>query len=100
MKKGLYVIGAIILILIITNPSVKAFKDYLGHGNEGGLSRQANFFIFSIYLNWGNSAEYFGIAGNFYQINNKPTRATQDNAHPIDTKMATHELPSGYTPVD
>lgn len=65
MKKALYIIGAILLILIITNPGVRAFKEYLGMNTYNGLRRTSNFFVCSIYE---GDSKYFAIAGNFFKI--------------------------------
>ncbi len=38
-KKLLFVIAGLLLLLIITNPSLKDFKEHLGHVNYEYLSR-------------------------------------------------------------
>jgi len=43
MKKWHYFIIAAMFILIITNPRVKAFKDYLDVNTYSGLRRTSNF---------------------------------------------------------
>ena len=75
-KKVMYVIGAIFLILIITNPSLKDFKDHSGRTTYEGLYREHNFFVCSMYGATGknddgsiyNAGEYFAMLGNFFEI--------------------------------
>jgi hypothetical protein len=55
-----------VLILLITNPSLKAFKEYKGREEYAGLKRKYDFFICSVYTH-GNST-YLGIAGNFIDL--------------------------------
>ncbi|WP_419801339.1 hypothetical protein [Mucilaginibacter sp.] len=66
MKKSYYWIVGILLFLIITNPSVKAFKDYLGNTSYLNLRRENNFFVFSKYR--FREKSFFAIAGNFFNI--------------------------------
>ena len=79
-RKVLYTIGALILLLIITNPGIKEFRSYLHENKENSFSgRDANFFIFSVYSNIGDYADsprntysirfrYLGIFGNFFPL--------------------------------
>ncbi|OFX36945.1 MAG: hypothetical protein A2X08_16800 [Bacteroidetes bacterium GWA2_32_17] len=92
-KLILIAIATILLVLIITNPTTSRFKEYL---NSKGIKtesytyysylyddnqreerkirinitygRENNYFIFS-FFNWDNSKKYFGILGNFYELN-------------------------------
>jgi hypothetical protein len=64
-KKILYVIIAALILLIVTNPSQKAFKDYLGVNTYSGLRRTSNFLICSVY---NDGDRYFAIAGNFFEL--------------------------------
>ena len=66
MKKGYYWLLGVLLLLIITNPSVKAFKDYLGKTSYINMRKENNFFVGSLYSYNGES--YFAIAGNFFKI--------------------------------
>jgi hypothetical protein len=79
-RKVLYTIGALILLLIITNPGVKEFRSYLHENRENSIAgRDANFFIFSTYSNIGDYVDsphngyhmkfrYIGILGNFFSL--------------------------------
>jgi hypothetical protein len=49
MKKTLYVILTILIILIVTNPTVQDLKDYLGKTDNMNIKREKNYFIFSTY---------------------------------------------------
>ncbi|WP_419788901.1 hypothetical protein HDF19_10085 [Mucilaginibacter sp. E4BP6] len=66
MKKSLYILGGIILLFIITNPSISAFKAYIGSNTYSGLKRTTNLFVCSIYKH--NGVNYFGVVGNFFDI--------------------------------
>jgi len=88
MKKKIYKliiigIGAILLILIITNPSKEKYTEYLitqgcYMGKEEGpvayWGRERNYFIFSIYTYHNEypfsfeSRKDIGILGNFYSL--------------------------------
>jgi hypothetical protein len=65
-KKTQYIIAGIIAILIITNPSLRSFKEHLGYTESNGLSREYNFLLCSVYQD-GNTT-YFGICENFINI--------------------------------
>lgn len=81
-RKVLYAIGALILLLIITNPGIKEFRSFLheSESRENAISgRDANFFVFSIYSNIGDYVDsphdghnirfrYIGIFGNFFSL--------------------------------
>jgi hypothetical protein len=68
-KKVYYILFVIFSLLIIINPNVKQFKEYIGY-SEGSFSRKYNFFIFSVYTHqyYNSSQTYFAIAGNFVTI--------------------------------
>jgi hypothetical protein len=70
-KKVLYIIGGALLILIITNPTYKDFKEYLWLNNRAHARRINNFFFCSIYLAPGGT--YLGIAGNFFKTKEPAT---------------------------
>lgn len=65
-NKLLLSVGIILGMLIITNPSVHDFKEYVGN-NKG--RRKYNLFLYSIYI---DHYEYLAIAGNFFIIPNDP----------------------------
>lgn len=66
-KRILIILGVIIGILVITNPSMKAFKDFKGSSSYEGLSRNLNFFLVSVYSD-ENDVKYFGVLGNFFEL--------------------------------
>jgi hypothetical protein len=59
-----FALGIIVFVLIITNPSLQAFKEHLGKYNNGVVSRETNLFVCSIYR--FNSRRYVGIMENFF----------------------------------
>jgi len=65
-KKILLICGGIVLLLIITNPSIKDFKDYLGVTSYDGLHKKQNWFVCSVFERQGN--EYVGVAGNMFRL--------------------------------
>lgn len=86
IPKKKYIIGIVILvILIITNPSLNAFRQYCGltayNNNYAVVRRTFNGFIFSIYTinGAGFSSKHLGMIGNFYELENTavetPTKA-------------------------
>lgn len=66
MKKKHYILLGIVGLLVITNPSISAFKAYSGH--SFGITRPINLFICCVYKGTG-STEYIGFLGNFIPIN-------------------------------
>jgi len=52
------------VVLILTNPSVKQFKVYVGSDSYKGLRRYKNFFIFSIYENVNENKKMFAAIGS------------------------------------
>ncbi|SDT56548.1 hypothetical protein SAMN05216490_4072 [Mucilaginibacter mallensis] len=58
--------GIVLLILIITNPSVSAFKTFRGRAGYEGLKRPVNLFLYSVYKD--HSTEFIGLFGNFFRI--------------------------------
>lgn len=65
-EKVKYVLLVILIILIAINPSIKDFKEHLSLRSDDYPKRGNNFFICSIYSNYG--VTYFAIAGNFFKI--------------------------------
>jgi len=76
----------IVSVILITNPNVKDFKDYLGQNSYYGLQRTSNLFIFSRYKFQDKS--YFGAVGNFWE-----TKAPKAIA--IDSVATTDSAVSG-----
>lgn len=80
MKKVYYIPIAILLLLIVTNPSMKAFKEYIGRPQriDERITRKSNFLIFSIYTDdqngddfngvQGYHSKFVGVLGNFFRI--------------------------------
>jgi hypothetical protein len=58
--------SGVLLLLIITNPSISAFKVYRGRDSYAGLKRSLNMFVFSIYEEHPN--KFVGLLGNFIDI--------------------------------
>lgn len=67
-KKGLFIIGGIVLLFIITNPSITAFKSFQGKNSYEGLSKPINMFVYSIYED-DVGYRYIGFMGNFWSLN-------------------------------
>lgn len=67
MKRKYYIILVILAVFVVTNPSITAFKNYLGSENYEGLSRPVNLFVFSFYKDV--TKLYVGVFGNFFWIN-------------------------------
>lgn len=66
IKKVWAITIGIVLLLIITNPSMKKFKDYQGQSSYKGFRRVANFGIFSVYAY--KHDRYVGLFLNFLYI--------------------------------
>lgn len=59
-------IAALLLILIVTNPSASAFRTYRGYSTYDGLRRPVNLFILS---EWQDGyRKYIGLFGNFIRV--------------------------------
>jgi len=79
-RKVLHTTGALILLLVLTNPGYKEFRSYLHQNPETAIAgRDSNFFIFSFYSNVGDYVDsphnghsirfrYLGICGNFIPL--------------------------------
>jgi hypothetical protein len=48
-KKVLYVIGGLLLILILTNPTMNTFKEKIGIPDKVATVSRTNYFLFSTY---------------------------------------------------
>jgi hypothetical protein len=73
-KRTLVTIGIILLGLILTNPTMNDFKDFIG--DYGAAKKKYNFIVFSIYYESPtlvgasyHRIEYVGICKNFIRIN-------------------------------
>jgi hypothetical protein len=62
----------IITILIVTNPSPKSFKDFVGEDKEDFIKRERNWLIFSVYGEYSRGEDYpvkyVGIFMNFFEL--------------------------------
>lgn len=64
-------VGILLFILLITNPSLNNFKEFIGQ--KPNVRRSSNYLIFSIFNdNYSNKA-YLGIIKNFYDITPPPS---------------------------
>ncbi|QEM03315.1 hypothetical protein DIU31_007180 [Mucilaginibacter rubeus] len=68
-KPWLIALG-VLLLLIITNPSISAFKAFRGRDSYSGLKRPLNLFVASVYKE--HSKKFIGFFGNFIDISNNP----------------------------
>ena len=59
-KTILWVLAAIIVVLALTNPNPKSFREYLGVSNSSHVKRTGNWLIFSIYTIPNTSYKYYG----------------------------------------
>lgn len=81
--------GIVFLILIITNPSVSAFKTFRGRASYEGLRRPVNLFVYSVYKD--HSTEFIGLFGNFFRISPTIYSQTATNNDPF-AKYGGHEM--------
>lgn len=72
-KKIWLLIGGVLLLLILLNPGINRFKEYIGLNSKSSknIKRNNNFLIFSIYEESQNNKKYIGILFNFIEINKK-----------------------------
>ncbi|RWY50022.1 hypothetical protein [Mucilaginibacter gilvus] len=78
------VLVAALLILIITNPSMRDFKENQAEYNTLHCYRKYNFYIFSVYHSY---QDYIGVFGNFVAIrkSNHATVINQEKRGAVDT---------------
>jgi hypothetical protein len=69
LKNVLYVVGAALILFIVSNPTPEEFKAYLGRPKVAGLKREFNLFVCSQYS--VGRVKYFAVAGTFFTIDNK-----------------------------
>lgn len=69
LKKISFIIGGIVFIFIITNPSPKSFSEFSGDRRNYNQKRIYNWIIFSVYENT-NGNKYLGVFMNFFPIEN------------------------------
>lgn len=69
-KKITYLLTAIVLLLVFTNPSQEHFTSFMHRRDSKNLGRDTNYLVCSIYStrNNINNTRYFAVLGNFYQI--------------------------------
>ncbi|MCW3108510.1 MAG: hypothetical protein JWQ09_3016 [Segetibacter sp.] len=75
-------VSGLLLLLIITNPSAQAFKEYVGSSSYEGLHKETNYFICSKYTDQYNF-NYIGILGNFYVYYNDEPVIKKDSVSNI-----------------
>jgi hypothetical protein len=99
IKKKWLITGAVLLLFIITNPSVSAFKAYRGKDSYSGLRRTSNLFVLSIYKERGH--EFIGLFGNFIDLG-YPNSSYQSVTSAVDSTVVdtTPPLPKGFTRID
>jgi len=87
-QKRYAIAASVLLLLIITNPSISAFKAYRGSDSYRGLIREHNYFVCSVYQDstYDNENDiqhkerYFGVIDNFWIINpDKPLAVNTDS---------------------
>nr|MCS3812909.1 hypothetical protein [Mucilaginibacter sp. X4EP1] len=72
MKKIYYWLIGILLLLVVTNPSIQSFNTYLAGTPHYTPHRPLNLLIVSVYVT--GKATYLGVLGNFIHLdNNSPT---------------------------
>jgi len=65
LKRWQWIALIVVIIFILTNPSIQSFKVHPGVSYYG-LARKYNFFVCSIYVDQRH--EYLGILGNFFVL--------------------------------
>jgi hypothetical protein len=87
-KKALYGIGIVLLILIITNPTYKDFKEHIQPYEETDIFKESNLFICSFYDFSGDT--YLGVLGNFFEFSSSSSYyplSTEDSIKNVDRKI-------------
>jgi hypothetical protein len=96
-RKILMVAAAVLVVTVLSNPSIQSFKEYIGNKRDVTLSRPSNYFIFSIYQ--CNGSRYIGAFGNFFYIKKEQPRhinqSTNTEVH-VDDELS----PFGNPPWD
>ncbi|WP_255157529.1 hypothetical protein [Ferruginibacter sp. HRS2-29] len=59
-------LAVLLIVLLITNPGVKRFKDFSGDSSYSDFKRTQNWFLFSIYEDYDHT-EYIGILFNSFK---------------------------------
>lgn len=70
LKKKHYILGGIVLLLAITNPSRSSYASFLHRTANKYIGRDFNGLLFSVYSNdYSNDKHYhIGILGNFIRV--------------------------------
>ncbi|HEY2582663.1 MAG TPA: hypothetical protein VGI43_12695 [Mucilaginibacter sp.] len=74
-KTTLFLIGAVIVVFALYNPSMREFREYLGFDYKAkinGLRRESNYIVCSVYSFYGEE-KYLGVFGNFFKISSSDT---------------------------
>lgn len=67
-KRMRIVVGILLLVLLITNPSFKEFEESGHLGEEHQVRRETNYLLFSVYYCYAEDNEYFAILKNFFRL--------------------------------
>lgn len=78
MKKLLYILAAIAILLIVTNPGYGSFTRFLGTQKNKMVNRKANLLVCSIYS--ADKKNYFAIFNGFYEISRYNGRAAVNDS--------------------
>lgn len=110
-KQKIYAgIAAFLFLLIITNPSVTAFKTYRGLNTYKGLKRPLNLFVYSIYQEdefdedgdfIKDGDKYLAVFGNFWDVSpmmviNTPDSLKKSNAERLSVSEFAQLIKSKY----
>jgi hypothetical protein len=104
MKRKHYIVIGVLSILIVTNPSITAFKAFKGYESYSGLRRPINIFVLSEYK--AHRHRYIGILGNFIDIGYADTAIWKapitDTIIDISKKDSSFSppLPKGFKKID
>jgi hypothetical protein len=90
MKRTYYILSGALLLLIITNPTYKDFKESEIQFRSESQYKLHNYYIFSTYRAFYRRGltDYFGVLGNFFEIS-----SYTNPAPPIDSaKMGSSKM--------
>jgi hypothetical protein len=92
MKKGWIITLIIGGVFVLLNPSITAFKEYLGINSYDGIQRKYNFLLCSVYEYDQN--KYLGIGANFIQVKKV------EKIEPPKDSTSIAPIVSGQKPID
>ncbi len=93
LKIAIYTVITLLIILIYLNPNTPSFKNYAHNLYDPAYTiykREANYFLFSIYLkqNKDETKRYYGFAGNFFESNDNLLAKKDGVIVPLDSVTA------------